>query len=409
MNLQPEIIESVRVRTLHHSYPAGGGFTYAGGRVNSRTTSLITVVTESGITGIGSAYSHPDLARVIIDGHLARHLQGQNALEIERLWARMYELTRWYGRKGAAMATLGGIDVALWDIRGKAEGQPVYRLLGGSDPEVAAYGSGLFWTDDLGEITEQVTRYRADGFTSVKMRLGKDPEYDRRAVATVRQALGEQGRILVDGSHRYDVAGARKLAKDLSPLGVGWFEEPFPPEDLDKYVALRSDCALPLAAGENEFGMQGFRELARVGAVDIMQADASRAGGITEVARVANLAADLGLRFAPHTWSDAIAVTANAHLVAAAPTGLTVEVDRTGNPFIDDLLDEPLTVADGKLRLSDRPGLGITLNEDVVDRLALAPDQWLPDGNYSDLIFGADPPATPASPGHNAGKGTQAR
>ncbi len=159
---------------------------------------------------------------------------------------------------------------------------------------------------------------------------------------------------------------APETRRGHSALGVGWFEEPFPPEDLPKYVALRSDCVLPLAAGENEFGFQGFAELARAGAVDVMQADACRTGGISEVMRVANLASTLGLRLAPHTWSDAVAVTANAHAVAAAKTGLTVEVDRTGNPFIDELLTEPLSVVDGRLSLSDRPGLGISLDQATV-------------------------------------------
>lgn len=381
-------IESVTVQNLHFCYPATGGYDYAGGHVTARTTSLITVATESGLTGTGSAYSHPDLVRVILDGHLAPHLRGEDPRQIERLWSKMYELTRWYGRKGAAMSTLGGVDIALWDLLGKIEGQPVYRLLGGGAANVRAYASGLFWATSTDQLVDEVTRARAQGFTTVKMRIGRHPDYDRQAVASVRQALGESGLVLVDGSHRYDVGAARQLARDLQPLGVGWFEEPFPPEDLASYVALRSDCALPLAAGENEFGLQGFSELARAGAVDVMQADACRTGGITEAMRVASLAASLGLRFAPHTWSDAVAVVANAHVVAAAATGFTVEVDRTGNPFIDELLTEPFSVSDGRLRLSDRPGLGITVDQATVARFALQAGTGLPDGNYSDLVFG---------------------
>lgn len=393
-----ETIESVTVRNLHFMYPPSGGYDYAGGRVTSRTTSIITILTKSGVTGIGSAYSHPDLVRVIIEGHLGPHLVGENALDIAGLWAKMYELTRWYGRKGVAMSTLGGIDVALWDIRGKVEGQPIYRLLGGQAPDVRAYASGLFWATDLAELTEEVARVRAQGFSNVKMRLGREPGYDRAAVNTVRKALGEDGLVLVDGSHRYEVDEARQLATDLVPLGVGWFEEPFPPEELAKYVSLRSDCPLPLAAGENEFGLQGFSELARAGAVDIMQADASRTGGISEVSRVARLAASLGLRLAPHTWSDAVAIIANAHAVAAAPTGFTVEVDRTGNPFVDQLLTEPISVTDGRLQLSDRPGLGITLDEGTMARFALSSSGGLPDGNYSDLVFGASALGAPSTP-----------
>ena len=150
----------------------------------------------------------------------------------------------------------------------------------------------------------------------------------------------------------------------------------------------RSGKRHPLAAGENEFGLQGFRELIRAGALDIVQPDASRCGGITEAKRVADLAQPSGLRVAPHTWSDAVAVTANAHLVASLPHGITVEVDQTGNPFIEELLVEPLVVRDGQLSLSRAPGLGIELNSRIVERYRMQDPLHLPDGSYSDMIFG---------------------
>jgi L-alanine-DL-glutamate epimerase-like enolase superfamily enzyme len=153
-------------------------------------------------------------------------------------------------------------------------------------------------------------------------------------------------------------------------------------------VALRPKLSVPLAAGENEFGAQGFREILRAGAVDIAQPDACRTGGITESMRIARLAAEHGVRIAPHTWSDAVALIANAHVVAALPHGLTVEVDQTGNPSIDALLSEPLQIEDGVLHLSDAPGLGIELNQATVDRLAVPRGQPMLDGNYSDLVFG---------------------
>jgi D-galactarolactone cycloisomerase len=144
-----------------------------------------------------------------------------------------------------------------------------------------------------------------------------------------------------------------------------------------------------IAAGENEFGVQGFRELIRSGAVDVVQPDASRCGGISEVVRVARMAAQAGLSFAPHTWSDAVAIIANAHVVAAHANGLTVEIDQTGNPFIDELLLEPLRVVDGMLSLSDEPGLGIHIDRSVIDRYRMSELQPS-DGFYSDMAFGKD-------------------
>src|SRR5262249_49743587 len=143
-----------------------------------------------------------------------------------------------------------------------------------------------------------------------------------------------------------------------------------------------------LAAGENEFGLQGFRELIRAGALDIVQPDASRCGGITEVKRVADLARSAGLGVATHTWSDAVAVVGNAHVVSAARNGITIEVDQTGNPFIEELLVEPLKIVDGNLQLSQAPGLGIELNGSVVERYRMRDPLTIPDGSYSDMVFG---------------------
>ncbi len=381
-------IEDVEVTTLRFDYPPGRGFRYAGGVVTSRVTSLVRVHTDTGLVGLGAAYSHPDLVRIIIEGNLKAHLIGEDPLQVEALWDKMYGLTRWYGRKGAAVSAIGGIDIALWDLRGKAESRPIYRLLGGERGVAPAYASGLFWHDDVSALEKEAERHRQRGFRRVKMRLGRSEEYDVAAVQAARRGVGSDGDVLVDGSHRYTVEIAERMGKVLADLGVFWFEEPFPPEDLDAYVALRPKLRVPLAAGENEFGVQGFREILRASAIDIAQPDACRTGGITESMRIARLAAEHGVRIAPHTWSDAVALTANAHVVAAIENGVTVEVDQTGNPSIEELLNEPLRIEDGMLYLADAPGLGIELNEATVKRLAVPKDQLMLDGNYSDLVFG---------------------
>ena len=180
--------------------------------------------------------------------------------------------------------------------------------------------------------------YRERGFRRVKMRLGRDPDYDVEALRAVRRAVGKDGDVLVDGSHRYSLAAAEWLGAILCEHQVFWFEEPFTPEDLDSYVVLRLCLSVPLAAGENEFGLQGFR-LIRAKALDIVQPDVCRVGGVTEWLRVAALAREANLKVAPHTWSDAVSLMANAHLVAATANAITVEVDQTGNPFIEELLD----------------------------------------------------------------------
>ncbi len=378
-------IDHIETITLRFEY--ADGFRYAGGQCTARVTSLMLVHTDSGQVGIGAAYSHPGLVHLIVQEQLAPLLIGKDPTEVESLWEKMYRITRWYGRKGAAMSAIGAIDTACWDLRGKSLAQPVWALLGGQQPTCPAYASALLWKEPSA-LAEEAARLIERGFRRVKMRLGYGGEVDRAAVRAVRDAIGPNCDVMCDGSMRYSLDDAVSLGKFLADNNVFWFEEPFEPEDIDSYVALRSRVSVPLAAGENEFGLQGFRELIRAGALDIVQPDTSRCGGITEAKRVADLAQTAGLRVAPHTWSDAVAVMANAHVVASLPHGITVEVDQTGNPFIEELLVEPLVVRDGQLSLSKAPGLGIELNPSVLQRYRLDDPLHLPDGSYSDMIFG---------------------
>jgi L-alanine-DL-glutamate epimerase-like enolase superfamily enzyme len=381
-------IDHIEVVNLHFAYPTERRFRYAAGTCTGRLTSLVLVHTDTPHVGIGSAYSHPGMVHQVVKGQLEPLLIGTDPREVEARWEEMYGITRWYGRKGAAMSALGGLDVAFWDLRGKAAGKPVWELLGGTRGTCPAYASALLWKDDVGQLAEEAAGHLTRGFRRMKMRLGRTEEHDRAAVIAVRQVLGNDNDLLTDGSMRYPLAAARRVGEFLAGQRAFWFEEPFPPEDLDSYAALRGTVGVRLAAGENEFGVQGFREVIRARAVDIVQPDASRCGGLSEVVRVALMAHAAGLSFAPHTWSDAVAVLANAHAVAALPGGLTVEVDQTGNPFIDELLVEPLSVKDGQLSLGRKPGLGVELNPAVVDRLRLADPLAIPDGLYSDMVFG---------------------
>jgi L-alanine-DL-glutamate epimerase-like enolase superfamily enzyme len=381
-------IVDVTVQTLRYTYPNERGFAYAGGTASGRLTSLVRVTTDSGVTGLGTAYSHPDLVRLVVEQHLTPFLLGEDPCEVEQLWTRMYQLTRWYGRKGAALSALGALDIAFWDLRGKALGKPVADLLGAARRDVPAYASALLWSDDLDQLGAEAAAHVAQGYRRVKMRLGRSEAYDVAAVHAVRRTVGPTIDIMVDASMRYSPEIAVRVGKVLEEARVFWYEEPFQPEDIDAYVALRGRVNVPLAAGENEFGLPGFRELLRAAAVEIVQPDVCRAGGITECYRIGQLAGQHGARVATHTWSDAVAVVANMHLIAALPHGLTVEVDRTGNPLIDDLLATPLRVRDGLIRLPDGPGLGIELNEAAVERLTVPPDHTVPDGNYSDMVFG---------------------
>ena len=381
-------IEHVEAINLLHAYPEQHRFQYGGGICDARLTTLIVVRTECGAVGVGSVYSYPALVYLIVREQLAAVLVGEDPTEVEALWEKMYALTRWYGRKGAALSALGGVDMALWDLRGQAEGRPVWALLGGESDRCPAYASGLLWKNDVEDLADEAAGYIEQGFRRVKMRLARSEEYDRAAVEAVREAIGAENDVIVDASMRYHLELAQRMGDFLAGQKVFWYEEPFAPENIDDFVALRGSAGVPLAAGENEFGLQGFRELIRAGAVDIVQPDACRCGGVSEVWRVAKLAAQHGIRFATHSWSDAVAIVANAHVVSAMPNGVTVEIDQMNNPFVDELLGRPLEVVDGEIALGDVPGLGIDVNWEVVERTRLADPLHIPDGVYSDMMFG---------------------
>lgn len=385
-------IRGIEVRNLRFAYPSGAGFQYAGGTCTARVTTLVRVHTDTGEVGIGSVYSHPDLVRIIIEEQLRDLLIGEDPCDVERIHARCYGVTRWYGRKGAAVSALGGIDIALWDLRGKAAGKPVYELLQGTRHRVPAYASALLWKQSTAELVEEARRHVSRRFRAMKMRLGRNYAYDSEALRLVREAIGPECRLMIEGNARYPFDQAVRLAPEFRRANIFWLEEPFLPEDPESFRRLRPHLAgIPLAAGENEFGLQGFRELIDGGVVDIVQPDACRCGGITESVRVAQAAR----RIAPHTWSDAVALVANMHVVAATPHAITVEMDQTGNPFIEQLLKHPLKIEDGELALPQAPGLGIELDEDIVERYTMAGP--MPEGNYSDMVRGREHYA-PAGP-----------
>ena len=381
-------IEHIDVVNLNVTHSPPDPTAAAGGVVTGRLTSLVRVTADNGVTGIGTAYSHPDLVKIVVENHLQPFLVGKDAGEVEALWDLMYQLTRWYGRKGVAISALGAVDTALWDLRGKALEKPVFELLGAERSAVPAYASGLLWYDDLAELQDTATSYLEEGFTRVKMRLGRNESYDTAAIPAVRKAIGPDRDVMVDASQRYSLDVAERIAEILAANQVFWFEEPFAPEDIDSYVALRPRVSVPVAAGENDFGFQGFREMLRAGALDIVQPDVSRAGGITECLRIGHYAAEMDVGVATHTWSDAIAFVANAHVVASLSNGITVEIDRTGNPLVDELLAGGWTVRNGLLELSDAPGLGIEVDPAALERYALPASEMVVDGNYADLKFG---------------------
>lgn len=347
----------------------------------ARACCLVRITTDTGLTGWGECYGPPEPAKAVIDTvYTPLILLGADPLANEVLWERMYNRMRDYGQKGVAVAAISGVDIALWDIKGQALGQPVHQLLGGAfRTTVTAYATGLYFrrVDDLpAALADEAASYVAEGFPAVKMKVGLGLEADRANARAIRAAIGLETLLMADANHAYDAKDAIRVGRMLESLNAHWFEEPVPPEDLDGYVEVKAALDLPIAGGESEFTRWGFRELLRRRAVDIVQPDTCNAGGLTECKRIMALASAFGVQYLPHVWGSAVGLAANLHLAATvpdnppglAPTPLLFEYDRTENRFRDELALTPIVLKQGQLAVPSGPGLGIAVNERVIER-----------------------------------------
>ncbi|MDH4344864.1 MAG: mandelate racemase/muconate lactonizing enzyme family protein [Thermoleophilia bacterium] len=347
---------------------------------------VVLVHTDEGITGIGEVDSAPEAVKALVDApgshaianSLRRLLVGQDPLEIERLWDVMYRGLIYIGRRGIAVHAISGIDIALWDIKGKALGKPVCELLGTPVRDrVRAYASRLM-PETAEETSAAVADLRAQAFTAVKLGwgpLGRDPEHDLRLAAAAREAAGPDVDVLIDAGHGYgaDAATAIQVARGLEELGIGWLEEPFLPDELDAYAELADTVDIAIAAGEQDATRWGFRELVERGHVDVFQPDVTRCGGITELLRIAELGREHGVATVPHAWKSGIIKAASLHVNAVLPEALYQEYCVAGTPINTELTVQRLPIeADGCVAVPSAPGLGIDLDLDVVERFRVA-------------------------------------
>jgi L-rhamnonate dehydratase len=344
---------------------------------------VVLVHTDEGLTGIGEVDSAPDVVAALIRqpaSHAVAHslrstLVGRDPMDVEGLWDAMYRGLIYVGRRGIAIHAISGIDIALWDIRGKALGKPVCELLGEVRRDrVRAYASMLM-PDTPEETGARVTALREQGFTAVKLGwgpLGQDADQDVRLAAAAKDAGGDGVDILIDAGLGYgdDAATAIRVARELEELGIGWLEEPFLPDAYEAYAELADTVDLTIAAGEQDVTRWGFRELIERGHVDLVQPDVTRCGGITETLRIAELARERGVATVPHAWKSGIIKAASLHVNAVLPDARYQEYCVAETPINTALTVERLPIeADGCVAVPTVPGIGVTLDEDVVAAL----------------------------------------
>ena len=341
---------------------------------------IVEVHTDEGLVGIGSAGGFSATPKDVIDQHFTPLLIGEDALNTELIWERMYRSSVRIGRKGVVSCAISGVDIALWDLKGKYFNTPVYNLLGGkTKQQVPAYVSRLYALDDLDALRDEALGYTRQGFTMLKQRFGFGPRdgivgmrRNEALVRAVREAVGDDVMLAADAYMGWDVSYTLEMARRLEQYNLAWIEEPLMPHDLDGYAYLAQHCRTPMSCGEHEYTRWGFRELIERKATRLLQPDTNRVGGITEMLKICALASAYDLSVVPHSNE-----AHNLHIIVAQPACPfmeyfpNVEPD-TGNEIFWKLFEGEPTAVQGMITPSALPGLGITLNEDVVNSLTLA-------------------------------------
>ena len=327
---------------------------------------VVRVVTENGVEGFGATFGEP--VGEYIEKTLKEEVVGKDPLAFEDIWNDMYTAVRSAGRKGVALLAMSAIDIAIWDIRGKILGQPVYKLLGGTRNVIPAYASVGFLSLPEDECVEKSVEYVQGGFKTLKIKVGYDMGQnivaDVKRVEKVRKAVGDSIDIIVDANGIYDAATAIRFAKAASDLDICLFEEPVHADDIPGLKRVRDFGGIPVASGENEYTKYGCRDMLLAQCIDVLQFDITRAGGFTEMTKISAMTQAWNLRLAPHFWPQY-----SAHLLSPAPHGLYLEVFPTpkGTPAGGKVILNQPSVDDGFYRIPDAPGLGLEYDLDYLN------------------------------------------
>jgi L-alanine-DL-glutamate epimerase-like enolase superfamily enzyme len=348
-----------------------------------RSFALVKVQTDAGIIGWGEAsdcfgHANPFVILQIIEEEFKRHLLGEDPLMIERHMKFLHGwLYRSMGLEGAVVQALSGVEIALWDIRGKVREEPIHQMLGSYRDQIAIYGAGTIAFDQppdwhVGFFEHLLER----GCNTIKLRSGRSLRWDLELVKGVREIVGDEIDIIVDGKFNYTLPSAIKLAQRFEDLDVLYFEEPMPEYNLEAMATLVASTSTPIAYGEHTYTVRGFRNLIAHNAVNVIQPDATLTGGLIEAHKASILADAWGLPVSPHCGGlTAVGIAANVHLSAASPTFTVLEYDATpGQPLREELVMDgkfsPDRIVEGCLSVPEGPGLGIEINEQIIEQYA---------------------------------------
>ncbi|WP_329367848.1 mandelate racemase/muconate lactonizing enzyme family protein [Streptomyces sp. NBC_00669] len=337
---------------------------------------LVKVHAEDGSVGIGECYGlpSPEVTATVVSTVLAPLLVGQDALATTAVWERLFQGQAAGGHnRGFYLEAIAGVDLALWDLRGKLAGLPVHRLLGGPIRErVECYASPVALHADPQDSARQALGFVEAGFRALKVKIGRGVRVDRAHLRAVRAAVGEDIGILTDANCAYDLDEATRVGAVLRDLDISWYEEPLQVDDLANLAELRRRTGLTLVNGETHFTRFDLRDSLLHHAIDVFMPNVARSGGITEATRLAALASAFHVDIAPHGVGSGVSLCAALHLCAATPNLRTYEYNRLPNPIREQILRNPPEFRDGALTVPTGPGLGFELDDAAVDRYTVA-------------------------------------
>ena len=363
MKIQEVICQVLRMPTVEHK------------TASSQDAVLVRIRTDTGLEGIGEADSQPEVVKAIIDAPFSHNiacglrqaLVGENPLETERLWQKMHRSTMYFGRSSVTITAMAAVDMALWDLRGKKFGEPIHRLLGGKQHDkILAYASILFGRN--GRETKAIAeRWRKAGYQAIKFGwepMGQSEELDIELVRGAREGMGD-GKLLIDAGCVWDARTALQRAEAFKEFRIEWLEEPLRPDDVEGYRWLRDRSPVAIAGGEEECGREAWRPLIEGRALDVYQVDLAR-NGFTDANYLKQRVQEIGARLCNHCYTSPVTAAASLHWLSTCRDAFLFEDCVEDSPLRHELTLERVQAVDGWITVPDRPGLGVTLNEDFI-------------------------------------------
>ncbi|WP_010167142.1 mandelate racemase/muconate lactonizing enzyme family protein [Candidatus Epulonipiscium viviparus] len=359
-------------------------FKFSQGWVDKRSSVIVEVVDDNGNAGFGECLCHgqqsPHLAAAFIEHCYKEEVIGKDPFDSEVIWETLYNKSRPFGQLGIAVNALSGLDIAIWDLKGKILGMPVSKLLGGTfRNKLLAYATGFYRKADgvyPQDAVEEALKYKELGFKGMKLKVGFTPEKDIEYIRAVRKAVGYDIMLMADFNAAYSQADARKIILELEPEKIYFYEEPISPEDMEGYKAIRNLTSSFIAAGEEIFGKISIKNWLSAGALDIYQPDVCSSGGFTECKKMAAIAGAYNTTIMPHAWGSGVGLAAALHFIASLPntpmsyepSEIFLEFDQSDHPFRKELINDTIKYEDGYIYVPDKPGLGIEINREILTK-----------------------------------------